>query len=114
MPPAKAESAPQTRFWIAIANENTSRPQPKSRLIGCRKRPKPARAPKLKPRIRQPQTMTTVGFNLPLGGRGEAGVGERVFGHGQGADPDFSQRFFTLGRVQARIRLRSAPIASGR
>src|SRR5438093_4554296 len=84
MPPAKAESAPQIRFWIAIATENTSRPQPKSRLIGCRKRPKPARAPKLKPRIRQPQTMTTVGFNLlPLGGRGEAAFGERLFVHGQ-------------------------------
>ena len=40
-----AATAPQSRFWIAIASANTSRPQPRSRLIGCRNRPKLERMP---------------------------------------------------------------------
>ena len=62
--------APQTRFCTAIASANVSRPQPRSALIGCRKRPKPCRIPIARVRISPPQTSTAVGVRqsacLPL------------------------------------------------
>ena len=39
------QATPQTRFWIANAIENTSRPQPCCRPIGCMNRPNVARTP---------------------------------------------------------------------
>src|SRR6185436_15603741 len=60
-PPATAPIAPQARFCSAIENENTSLPQPYSRLIGCRKRPKPARMPNEMHMMMQPQARTTAG-----------------------------------------------------
>src|SRR4051794_30457170 len=44
-----------------MESENTSRPQPYSRLIGCRNRPKPARTPKVRHITTQPTARTSVG-----------------------------------------------------
>ena len=52
---------PHNRFWIANARPNTSRPQENSRLIGCRKKPKVERGPKVSMPIRQPHTTITSG-----------------------------------------------------
>src|SRR5207342_1676285 len=60
-PPASAPSAPHIRFCSAIEKENTSLPQPYSRLIGCRNRPKPARMPNEIVMMRQPAARTTSG-----------------------------------------------------
>src|SRR5262245_17371639 len=44
-----------------MEKENTSRPHPYSKLIGCRNRPKPARMPNEIVMMRQPHARTTSG-----------------------------------------------------
>src|SRR5436189_5688597 len=61
-PPANGPSAPQIRFWIAIAREKTSLGHWFSRLIGCRNRPKPERTPAPSSRIRQQAVRMTTGL----------------------------------------------------
>ena len=55
--PTNGCDSPQSRFWIAIASANTSRPQPRSRLIGCRKRPKLERMPNDSSTMNAPQAI---------------------------------------------------------
>src|SRR5437764_7612890 len=59
--PTNGSAAPQRRFWIASASENTSRPKPSSCVIGCRKKPITERGPKVRMAIRQPHAMITAG-----------------------------------------------------
>src|SRR2546423_9999371 len=66
MAPATGMPSPHTRFCSAIAKENTSRPQPRSSVIGRKKRPKLWRVPRASMRISPPQTRTTVGVRQPI------------------------------------------------
>src|SRR5690606_16213829 len=66
-----------------MENEKTSRPQPYSRLIGCRNRPKPARTPKEMHMMRQPQTRTTSGVRQAWFAMGRKSIGRRVGCAGQ-------------------------------
>src|SRR5690606_23995229 len=59
--PANGWPMPHSRFWIARAKANASRPQPWATDIGSRKKPKVERTPKPIRAIRQPQTTMTVG-----------------------------------------------------
>src|SRR5436305_12689128 len=59
--PANGWAMPQTMFWTASANPNTSRPQSFACDCGLRKRPRTARGPKLKNETRQPQSTITAG-----------------------------------------------------
>jgi len=43
--PIRMAETPHTRFWMAKASENTSRPQPWTSPMGCMNRPKVARTP---------------------------------------------------------------------
>src|SRR5690606_32707061 len=43
--PSRGAASPQTMFWIANANEKTSRLHPRAIPIGCMNRPKVARTP---------------------------------------------------------------------
>src|SRR3954453_13190136 len=61
----KGSAAPQRRFWIAMANENTSRPKPSSCVMGWRKKPMTERGPKVRIAIRQPPAMITPGVRHP-------------------------------------------------
>ena len=65
MAPTNGCAAPHSRFWIAIASANTSRPKPSSWLIGWRKKPKVERGPKVRIAIRQPQATMTAGVRQP-------------------------------------------------
>src|SRR6476660_4578634 len=58
---AKGWPRPQSRFCTAMARENTSRPQPYSRLIGIWNSPAEARGPKPIRAIRQPARTTISG-----------------------------------------------------
>ena len=60
-PAGERLQAPQSRFWIAIANENTSRPQPWVTDSGVRNWPSAERGPKASIAITQPQTIRTAG-----------------------------------------------------
>src|SRR5690606_36962160 len=55
--PANGWVAPHSRFWIAMASAKVSRPQPRSRLIGCRNRPKLERMPNDSRTTSDPQVM---------------------------------------------------------
>src|SRR4249920_1338326 len=68
MPPAKGCPIPHSRFWMANAIENTSRPQCCSCDIGVRKKPSEERGPKAIIAIRQPQATTTAGVRHPTDG----------------------------------------------
>src|SRR5258706_219007 len=57
---------PHTRFCNAMAKENTSRPQPRSMVIGRRNRPKLCRVPSASIRTSPPQTNTTTGVRQLL------------------------------------------------
>src|SRR4051812_19598468 len=61
----KGSAAPQRRFWIAMANENTSRPKPSSCVMGWRKKPMAERGPNVRIAIRQPQPMISAGVRQP-------------------------------------------------
>src|SRR5436189_3679703 len=63
--PTNGSAAPQRRFWIASASENTSRPKPSSWVIGCRKKPNTERGPKVRIAIRQPHATITAGVRQP-------------------------------------------------
>ena len=65
MPPAKGCPIPHSKFWMANAIENTSRPQWLVCDSGVRKKPSEERGPKLIIAIRQPQTTTTTGVRQP-------------------------------------------------
>ena len=56
---------PHSKFWMASANANTSRPQWLACDIGVRKKPSEERGPKLIIAIRQPQMITTKGVRQP-------------------------------------------------
>src|SRR6188768_791417 len=59
--PANGCTAPQIRFCSAIANENASRPQPRSNDIGDRNWPSAERGPKAINAIAQPTAISTIG-----------------------------------------------------
>ena len=59
--PANGCAAPQSRFCMAIANENASRPQPRSNDIGDRNWPSAERGPKAINAIAQPTAISTIG-----------------------------------------------------
>src|SRR6266700_4969013 len=59
--PAKGCPNPHTRFWIANAKENTSRPQPLANDRGVRNWPAAERGPKVSLPIRQPHRTTLAG-----------------------------------------------------
>src|SRR5207244_8259708 len=61
MAPAIGWPRPQRRFCSASARPNTSRPQANSRLIGCTKKPRLERGPKLSRPMMQQQMMMTSG-----------------------------------------------------
>ena len=54
--PVNGCEMPHSRFWIASANENASRFQPNSVVIGSRKSPRPCRTPIAKVSMMLPQT----------------------------------------------------------
>src|SRR6266705_5010050 len=67
--PAIGWPNPHNRFCTASAKPKTSRPQENSRPIGCTKKPRLDRGPKLNSAIAQPQTMRTSGVRqLPTPG----------------------------------------------
>src|SRR6185295_15154003 len=76
MAPTNGSAAPHSRFWIAIASENTSRPKPSSCVIGWRKKPIDERGPKVRIAIRQPHAMRTAGGRQPSA---DEVAGETVF-----------------------------------
>ena len=59
--PANGCAAPQIRFCSAIANENVSRPQPRSNDIGERNWPSAERGPKAINAMAQPTAISTIG-----------------------------------------------------
>ena len=59
---------PHSKFCIATAKPNTSRPQPLSMLIGCRNSPKLWRMPSASVRITLAQTSMTAGLDLRKSG----------------------------------------------
>src|SRR6516225_1657602 len=56
--PATGWTRPQIRFWTASARANTARSQPRSTVIGSRKRPKLWRMPMLRVRTNAPEAST--------------------------------------------------------
>ncbi|MNT09537.1 hypothetical protein D3C72_1443240 [compost metagenome] len=56
----KMHATPHTRFCRAKAIENTSRPQPCARPIGCMKRPNVARTPMASSTTKVPRMMVRV------------------------------------------------------
>src|SRR6516164_2729462 len=56
---------PHSRFWMATAPENTSRPQCPETDNGVRNCPSAERGPKLSRAIRQPHPTTNVGVRQP-------------------------------------------------
>src|ERR1700683_3215237 len=72
--PANGCPIPHSRFWIASARPNTSRPQENSRLIGCMKKPKVERGPNVSMPIRQPHTTITSGVRQAVAEEGRRGV----------------------------------------
>ena len=58
--PANGWPRPHSRFWIAIANANVSRSQPRRSDSGSVNSPKLVRVPNVMIAIRQPAAMTTV------------------------------------------------------
>ncbi len=64
--PATGWPSPHNRFWTASARPKTSRPHENSWPIGCTKKPRLDRGPKLSNAITQPQTMITSGVRQLL------------------------------------------------
>ena len=67
---------PHNRFCSASARPNTSRPQANSRLIGCTKKPRLERGPKLNSAIAHPQMMITSGVRQLPGRRTDEIAGQ--------------------------------------
>ena len=59
--PANGAPTPQSKFWIAMARLNTSRPQPYSATMGNWNSPAAARGPKVMRAMRQPAPTTSSG-----------------------------------------------------
>ncbi len=60
MAPAKGWTAPQTRFWMAIAMPHASRLRPRSAVMGRVKSPKLVRMPLVMAATRQPATTSAI------------------------------------------------------
>src|SRR5690606_13460155 len=95
--PANGWPMPHSRFWIARAKANASRPQPWATDIGSRKKPKVERTPKPIRAIRQPQTMMTVGVRQDGPEMREAEDGEDM-GRALRAVCRFSRADYVVGR----------------
>ena len=74
MLPANGCAAPQSRFCSAIANENASRPQPRSNDIGDRNWPSAERGPKAINAIAQPTAISTIGVRQETGFSGAGAI----------------------------------------
>src|SRR5262245_58880071 len=61
MAPANGCPRPHSRFWIASAGANTSRPQPFACDSGVRKNPRDDRGPKVRTEIVHPHNTITIG-----------------------------------------------------
>src|SRR4051794_34651307 len=59
--PATGPPTPHSRFWMAIASANTSRPQPFACDSGVRKNPIEERGPKVMTEMQQPHSISTTG-----------------------------------------------------
>src|SRR5215203_2174190 len=59
--PANGAPTPQSKFWIAMARLNTSRPQPYSATMGNWNSPAAARGPKVMRAMRHPAPTTSSG-----------------------------------------------------
>src|SRR4051812_4336661 len=60
--PANGCAAPHSRFWRAIANENASRPQPRSNDSGVRNWPSAERGPNASNAMTQPTPINSRGL----------------------------------------------------
>src|ERR1700710_1908017 len=78
MAPANGCVAPQSRFWIAMANEKVSRPQPWPNDIGVRNWPSAERGPNAISAMAQPTAISTAGVRQGASFSGaDAGAGDK-------------------------------------